>query len=232
MSRVHTSHYIRNLLYHALRMFSAAMLMFSTAAHADILLSWQMIGQTEQNSIAISYKDKNHILISAQKGLKLLKLKDEFYLLKAYNGFKVAFQLSKFISTSHQRDLLKVLPKKEMNFLPVMVINGAKQTIQGYEGQVLLLKDYHKSVTIVSSHDEQHIAIKNALMPMLIKLTEKLPGLPNRQLIEILKHSEFGLPLRIDNDIILTKAENIQTHKKAYSLDGYKVVGSLNQFIY
>lgn len=208
------------------------MLICASNVRADILLNWQLNGQTEPNNIAVSYKDKNHILISAEKGLKLLKLKNEFYLMKSYGEFKVAFRLSDFISSRNQRHILKALPQKDINFLPVMVINGAKQTIQGYEGQILLLKDYHKSVTIVSSYDEQHMAIKNALLPMLIQLTKKLPNLPNRQLIEILKHSEFGLPLRIDNDIILTKSENIITREDAYSLKGYSVIGSLNKFVF
>ncbi|MBL1420946.1 MAG: hypothetical protein COC24_010605 [Alphaproteobacteria bacterium] len=209
-----------------------ALLALASNARADLLLNWQLTGQTELNNIAISYKDENHILISAERGLKLLKLEDEVYLMKNFGGFKVAFRLSDFISANNQKYILKALPEKDMNFLPVMVINGAKQTVQGYEGRILLLKDYHKSVTIVSSHDEQHMAIKNALLPMLIQLTKKLPNLPNRQLIEILKLNEFGLPLRIDNDIVLTKSENIPGRDDDYSLKGYKVIGSLSKFIF
>lgn len=208
------------------------MLAYASFGRADILLNWQLNGQSELNNIAISFKDKNHILISAEKGLKLLKLKNEIYLMKNYGGFKVAFRLSDFISANNQKYILEALPARGVKFLPVMVINGAKQTIQGYEGQILLLKDYHKSVTIVSSYDEQHLAVKNALVPMLIQLTERLPNLPNRQLIEILKHSEFGLPLRIDNDVILTKSEEVLIDKDAYSLKGYKVIGSLNNFVF
>lgn len=225
MSLKYTLHYSRYFVL-------CFLLLFASTARADMLLNWQMGTQNDLNNIAISYKDKNHILISAEKGLKLLKLDKEFYLMQSHLGFKVALKLSKYISRRNQTDILEVLPKRHMNFLPVMVFNGASQTIQGYEGQVLLLKDYHKSVTIVSSYDEQHMAIKNALLPMLIQLSEKLPNLPNRQLIEILKHREFGLPLRIDNDIILTRSENVQTHKDAYSLDGYKVIGSLKELIF
>lgn len=212
-----------------IRYFILCFTLLSTQiTHADLLLNWQMVGQAGTGQIAIKFKDKDHILISAHKGFKLLKLKKELYLMQSYRGLKVAFALSKFISVQHQNDILANLPQSELNFLPVMIINGSTQVIQGYKGHVLLLKDYKKSITVVSSQDEQHMAVKNALLPILVQLSKKLPKLANTQLIEILKHSEFGLPLRIDNRLILTKSETIDAHKNTYSLDGYKIISSRN----
>lgn len=207
-------------------------LMTASGARADFLLNWHMVGQAEQNNIAITYRDKNHIIISTPTGLKLLKLGNEIYLLQAYRGFKVAVRLSKKISARYQNAALKKLPQNESNFLPIVINSGSKQTIKGYEGHILLLKDFEQTVTVVSSQDKQHIDIKNALLPMLIKLAERLPNLPNRHLIELLKLREFGLPLRVDGKIILTKSETIVAQHDAYSLKGYKVMSGLDQFTF
>lgn len=206
-------------------------LCFVTSAQADIWLKWQISGNNA-NDIALTYKDANHIVISAQADLKFLKLHEDLYLLQAYNGFKVAFNLTKSAKILQKSGLMEQLPNKMVNFWPIMVLDGSTQMVQGHEGDIIRLKDFKKSVTVVSSQNIQHLAIKNALLPMVAELVNHLPNLPNRQLIDVLKHSEFGLPLRIGNRVVLTQSKTIKADEDVYSLKGYKVIGGLKDLIF
>lgn len=206
-------------------------LFYGQFAHADIRLNWQWTGHNG-NNIAVTFKDKNHLIISAFNNVKLLKLNKNLYLLYAGNGFKIAINLSRHKPLFNHAKIMKYLPAHKGKFLPIMIFNGSTQMVQGHIGDIILLKDYHRSVTVVSSQNKQHIAIKNALLPMLTTLIKHMPSLPNKQLIDVLKHSEFGLPMRIDNEFVMTKSETIIADKDAYSLDGYTMVGSLNDMVF
>lgn len=205
---------------------------WASAAQADILLNWRTLNQATQTNIVLTYRDKNHIVISLRHDFKLLKLHNELFLLHSQFGFKVAFNLSKLNAKYYSDRILNQLPAKEAHFLPVMVLNGAQKIVQGFTGQVIMLHDFDKTITVISSHNKQHIDIKNALLPMFEKLVQGLPNLPNRQLIEILKISEFGLPLHIEDAFILTKSETVKPIKNLYTLNGYKVVSSLKDMVF
>ncbi|MGL1920771.1 MAG: hypothetical protein OCD03_07075 [Hyphomicrobiales bacterium] len=204
----------------------AAMCLFANAAQADMQLNWQIIDEASQANIAITYKDRNHIVITANADVKLLKLHNDLYILQNFHGAKVALNLSELGMTFYQENILNKLTPKEANFLPVMVLDGSTRHIKGFRGDVIKLLDFDKSVTIVSSQNEQHTTIKNAILPMLIQLVKRMPNLPNRRLIDLLKRQEFGLPLLIDDNIVMTRSETIDVHKNTYSLAGYKVIGS------
>lgn len=206
-----------------------ATFLFTSHAQADMHLNWQIIDKT---NIAITYKDKNHIVISTAADVKLLKLHNDLYIMQNFRGIKIAINLSKLSLPYSQERWLNKLTPKEANFLPVMVLNGQTQRINGFDGDVIRLAGFDKSITIVSSQNKQHMHIKNAVLPMLTKLVERMPNLPNRKLIELLKRQEFGLPLQIDDNITLTRSEMIDVHKNTYSLSGYKVIGSLKDLIY
>lgn len=204
----------------------AAMCLFANAAQADMQLNWQIIDEASQATIAITYKDRNHIVITANADVKLLKLHNDLYILQNFHGAKIALNLSELGMTFYQENILNKLTPKEANFLPVMVLDGSTRHIKGFRGDVIRLLDFDKSVTIVSSQNEQHTTIKNAILPMLIQLVKRMPNLPNRRLIDLLKRQEFGLPLLIDDNIVMTRSETIDVHKNTYSLAGYKVIGS------
>lgn len=195
---------------------------------ADLRLKWQYNESNSVTEITLSYKDKNHIIISNQSNHQLLKLNNTLYLLQNIGGVKIAYNLSNFINRNYRSEVLKSLPSYDIKFLPVMVIYGQTQSILGYEGNILLLKDYHKSVTIINSMDQQHLEIKNALLPMLLKLSRKFPNLPNKNLLEILKIAEFGLPLKINNQIILSDVAHINLDASLYSLADYYVINTIN----
>lgn len=206
-------------------------------AQADMRLNWQVVGNSKPTNVAITFKDKNHFIISAANQIKLLKLHNGLYLLQDFRGFKLAINIAKlkraksrFLVQQHR--ILQKLPRKATKFLPVMVLNGATQTVLGFEGEILLLKDYKQSVTIVSSQNAEHVAIKNAVLPTLRKLLKHMPHIPNKQLLDILKYNEFGLPLRIGNRVVLTQSATINADKNMYSLDGYRLVQQVSELVF